>query len=60
MTSPSNFMTAAEVADRWKIQPQTLSLWRMKNKGPNFTRIGGSIRYRREEIESYEQDNETG
>ena len=48
------FLNAKELAQRWKISPSTLERWRWLGVGPNFVKIGGCIRYRLDEIETYE------
>jgi hypothetical protein len=36
-----------------KLQPKTLSRWRWEGKGPIFCRIGGAIRYRPVDLETF-------
>lgn len=47
-------LTQRELADRWRISPRTLERWRWVGQGPSYLRIGGSICYRVEDIESFE------
>ena len=46
-----------DLAQRWNLSPRTLERWRWLKRGPTFVKIGGSIRYRLEDIQSYEQAN---
>ena len=43
-----------ELAQRWQISEATLERWRSQRKGPQFLRLGGQIRYRLADVESYE------
>jgi len=43
-----------ELAKRWQISEATLERWRSQRKGPHFLRLGGQIRYRLADVESYE------
>ena len=42
------------LADRWNIEPETLSQWRWQGRGPKFIKIGRSILYRITDVEAYE------
>ena len=39
------FFTPRELAERWKVAIGTLSNWRYYGKGPQYTKIEGSILY---------------
>jgi predicted DNA-binding transcriptional regulator AlpA len=43
-----------ELAQRWQISEATLERWRSQRKGPQFLRLGGQVRYRLVDVESYE------
>ena len=43
-----------ELAKRWQISEATLERWHSQRKGPQFLRLGGQIRYRLADVESYE------
>ena len=43
-----------ELAKRWQISEATLERWRSQRKGPQFLRLGGQVRYRLADVESYE------
>jgi predicted site-specific integrase-resolvase len=51
----SEHVTQADLAARWQVSPRTLERWRWVGTGPAFVRIGGSVRYRVEDIEAYER-----
>jgi len=52
--SPDRHLTPRELAARWTISRRTLERWRWLRRGPAFIKIGGSARYRLEDIEAYE------
>jgi len=57
MTSP--FLTATELARRWRTNLQSLRNQRFKKQGPPYTKIGNRILYKREDIETFEIQNQT-
>lgn len=48
------YLSAKELAARWKMSPKTLRQWRWKRKGPNASRISGHVLYKLEDVEFYE------
>jgi predicted DNA-binding transcriptional regulator AlpA len=46
-----------ELAQRWQISEATLERWRSLRKGPQFLRMGGQVRYRLVDVESYERES---
>jgi len=46
-------LTEVEAALFLKVKPQTLSAWRHRSVGPNFTRAGKCIRYRMADLLAY-------
>lgn len=46
-------MTEREAAKILGKSSFTMAKWRQAGKGPKFARIGGTIRYFREELEAY-------
>jgi hypothetical protein len=52
------FLTEKELAARWNLLPKTLRQWRWHKKGPRYTKIGGNISYKTQNIEKYEEDHE--
>lgn len=53
------FLSEKELAERWRIKPQTLNMWRHKGKGPDYIKIEGKILYKIETIESIEKGIDT-
>lgn len=53
-TSPSSFLTAAELAARWKVTTMTLRRWRQAGK-IRASLIGG-VRFSIAEVERYERE----
>lgn len=50
----SSFVNEAMVAHHWDISCRTLQRWRALREGPAFSIIGGSVRYRVQDILNYE------
>lgn len=50
----SSFITEAMLARHWDISSRTLQRWRSLRLGPAFSIIGGSVRYRIQDILDYE------
>ncbi|HCD06458.1 MAG: DNA-binding protein [Methylophaga sp.] len=46
-------MTAADVAQLLKVSTQTLANWRSSGQGPNFHKVGGSVRYELADIKEF-------
>lgn len=51
----SPYLSEAKVAQRWGISQKTLQRWRFDRKGPDFLKIGATVRYRLCDIEAFEQ-----
>ncbi|WP_297505447.1 helix-turn-helix domain-containing protein [Ferrovum sp.] len=45
-----------QLADRWGVSETTLERWRSEEIGPVFLKLKGQVRYRIEDIESFERD----
>ena len=50
---PSNYLNEKEVSELTGIAVKTLQSWRWRRTGPSFLKLGGAIRYRREDIQAY-------
>ena len=58
-----DYLTAKEAAEYMGVAEITLSVWRQKNKGPEFAkRDFGQVRifYKREVLEQFKRDNMGG
>lgn len=55
-------LTPMELVKRWKgsVSVTTLKQWRYLGKGPKYVKIGQSVRYRIEDIETWEKENSNG
>ena len=53
------YMTSKELADRWRLNDQTLANWRYAGKGPPFIRVGARVLYPAEGIHAYEKLDST-
>ena len=51
---PSPYLTQEDIATRWAISPRTLERWRWLGIGPRYLKIRGRVRYRQEDIDTYE------
>lgn len=51
------YLTATELAERWRSVKGTLNNQRAQGKGPPFVKLGGKVLYPIAEIEKYEQAN---
>ena len=51
-------MTTREVADYLKVHPKTLAIWRHRDQGPRYYRVGvRDIRYSQEDVEAWLAEN---
>ena len=48
------YMTQRDLETRWQISGRTLERWRTEEYGPAWYVFGGSIRYRRADVEEFE------
>lgn len=55
-STPQSHLTQLELARRWNKSVGTLERFRSEGIGPRFLKIGGTVRYRLEDIEAYERD----
>lgn len=54
------FMTAEQLAKRWRVSVGTLSNWRVQRKGPPYVRVSGlrgRVLYRTEDVQQHEQQH---
>lgn len=54
MTDASEFLTQRDLAARWRISGRTLERMRADHCGPCWIMIGGSIRYRLDDVLAFE------
>lgn len=55
MKAPVIFLTADEVAARWRMSKRTLEGWRQRGLGPAFKKIGGKVVYPLRAVEEFEK-----
>lgn len=48
-----DLLTVKETAAVLKVSVHTLAKWRQLNKGPDFVKVGKSVKYRRDSIEAW-------
>ena len=53
-------LNTREVADLLGISPNTLDIWRTKNRGPKFIKVGRYVRYQQTDLENFIKDNKRG
>lgn len=51
-------ITTKEVASELGVDPWTVWNWRKNGRGPKYIRVGGQVRYRREDIEAFKRMGE--
>ena len=54
------YLSAREVSARLEVSVNQLWFWRSKGEGPAYYKMGGSVRYRLEDIEQFERDSKVG
>lgn len=54
---PGRLMTASDVADTLRVSEGTLRNWRSAKRGPRFAEVGGSVRYREEDVAVWIEEN---
>jgi hypothetical protein len=55
MSSPrALWMTAKELAERWRMSTRTLDRWRVRKGGPTWHVIGGRILYLFDDVRAFE------
>lgn len=55
MNQPLLYLTSKELAERWRLNDQTLVNWRRVGKGPTFIRVGARVLYPMESVEAFEK-----
>ena len=48
-------ISQTELAQRWQLSESTLERWRSEGIGPAFLKLRGHVRYRLEDIETFER-----
>jgi predicted DNA-binding transcriptional regulator AlpA len=51
----NDLLTNAQLAARWQLSRGTLANQRSQGRGPAYLKLAGRVRYRRSDIEAYEQ-----
>ena len=47
-------MTQRELCNRWKVSKASLERWQSEGIGPIYVKLGGQVRYMREDVLEYE------
>jgi predicted DNA-binding transcriptional regulator AlpA len=56
--SSESMLTEKQTAHLLQVKPQTLATWRTKGIGPNYIKLGSSIRYKRQSLLEYIANNQ--
>lgn len=48
-----NLLTEDIAAKMLGLQPKTLCRWRWEGRGPTYCKIGGAVRYRQRDLETF-------
>lgn len=51
------FLDQEQLARRWLLSPRTLEKWRCTRRGPAFFKLLGRVRYRLDDVETFEAEN---
>ena len=58
MSAPDErLLNQDQLARRWNLSSRSLERWRWRGVGPKFCKLGGSVRYRFEDIQEYEREH---
>jgi hypothetical protein len=58
--SKSDYLTLAEVAERYRKTPATIRYWRHIGFGPKGVRVGTTVLYPLDEIDKFDQEIRAG
>jgi hypothetical protein len=54
-SEPPEFLTRAEVAERYRTDASVVKNWRRNGYGPRGVRVGKSVLYPREQVEEFDR-----
>lgn len=60
MTTDSQYLSPAELADEWGLPVSTLYQWRYRRVGPPAYRLGRHLRYKRSDAEQWLESQRDG
>lgn len=60
MIDVQTFFTSAEAAKFLRFSPATIATWRSDGRGPKYSKIGGAIRYKRDDLTLWAETDESG
>lgn len=49
----AGLLNTKQAADYLGLSPGTLMAWRYQQRGPTYCKIGGSVRYRKDDLDSF-------
>lgn len=52
-----SYMTTREVAAFLGLSAGTLCTWRYQGKGPNYYKVGSTVRYEMDDLEAWKNEN---
>ncbi len=55
--SKPSYMTMYEAADFLGFTAGTLRVWRSQGKGPNYYKVGSTVRYEMDDLEAWKNEN---
>ena len=50
-----DLITPDVLAERWNLNPTTLSQWRWNGRGPQYLKLGRRVMYRIQDVEAFEE-----
>lgn len=57
--SPRSLATPLQVAQWLQVKPNTLRIWRQRDRGPRWVTIGGQIRYSWPDVHKWAAEHRT-
>lgn len=51
-------LTRKDLAERWQVSERHIKKLHSKGEGPEYLKIGDSVRYKLSDIEDYEKNNQ--
>jgi len=55
VATPSAWLNTTQAAKHLGLGKSTLEIWRMKGDGPPFTKAGGRVKYRLDELDAWQR-----
>lgn len=57
MLITKELLTTKDLAEILGVKPNTINVWRLKGYGPKYHKLGYLVRYKREDVEKWMDEN---